>query len=166
MLKAVIANLRDHNEKLIALPCSFEKAKGIFEEQFGSCNVRSEENFQCVGLYSDLYHDDACWIDLDTANVTARLFERFEAEYTERELKAFFEFYTYTDLIMIADGSVVIYNSKEEYLQSVYELYGLTDTKFLWATVDAFLNDDYVFSEIETNGDVYQATNGCVVETF
>lgn len=166
MLKTMVINLHDNNEKLVALPCSFEKAKGIFEEQFGSCNVRSEEDFQCVGLYSDMYLDDACWIGLDTANVTARLFERFEAEYTERELKAFFELYTYTDLIMIADGSVVIYNSKEEYLQSVYELYGLTDTKFLWTTVDVFLDDDYVLSQIELTGNLFQASNGCIIEAF
>lgn len=165
MLKTIVRNLRDHDEKLVALPCSFEKVKAMFEEQFGFCNARSEQDFECYGLFSDYGQEEHDW-SFERANDIARQLERCEAEYTERELKAFFELYTYTDLIMINDGSVAIYNSKEEYLQSVYELYGLTDTKFLWATVDAFLNDDYVFSEIETNGDVYQATNGCVVETF
>ena len=113
-----------------------------------------------------MYPNDGCWCSLGVVNDMALSLQHCEAEYTERELKAFFERYSYAELELLADGSIVIYNSKEEYLQSVYELYGLTDTKFLWATVDAFLNDDYVFSEIETNGDVYQATNGCVVETF
>ena len=65
MLKAMIKNLRDHNEKLIALPCSFEKAKEIFEEQFGSCNVRSEEDFECVGLYSE-YREEKEYTSVDT----------------------------------------------------------------------------------------------------
>ncbi|MBE6163748.1 MAG: hypothetical protein E7156_00240 [Streptococcus gallolyticus] len=163
MLKTMVRNLRDKNEKLVALPCSFEKAKAMFEEQFGSCNARSEEDFECVGLYSDLYRDDACWTSFSTVNNMARSLERFEAEYTERELKAFFEFYTYADLNMIEDGSVSFYNSKEEYLQYVYEIYGLTDTKFLWTTVDVFLNDDYVFSQIELNGNLFQASNGVII---
>ena len=112
MLKTIVRNLRDHNEKLIALPCSLEKAKGIFDEQFGFCNARSEEDFECVGLYSDLYHDDACWTSFGTVNNMARSLERFEAEYTERELKAFFECYTYADLNMIDDGSVSFITQK------------------------------------------------------
>lgn len=166
MLKTMVRNLRDNNEKLVALPCSFEKVKAMFEEQFGSCNVRSEEDFQCLGLYNDVYSNDGCCYNLDMVNDTALSLQDCESEFTERELKAFFERYSYAYLEWLADGSVAIYNSKEEYLQSLYELYGLTDTKFLWATVDVFLDDDYVFSENEANGRVYQATNGCVVETF
>lgn len=162
MLKAMIKNLRDHNEKQIALPCSFEKAKGIFEEQFGSCNVRSEEDFECVGLYSE-YREDEEDYTFENVNHLARELERCEAEYGERELKAFFELYDYADLNMIDDGSVSFYNSKEEYLQYVYEIYGLTDTKFLWTTVDVFLNDDYVFSQIELNGNLFQASNGVII---
>ncbi|WP_431770641.1 hypothetical protein [Streptococcus gallolyticus] len=48
-------------------------------------------------------------------------------------------------------------------MQYVYEIYGLTDTKFLWTTVDVFLNDDYVFSQIELNGNLFQASNGVII---
>ena len=166
MLSTIVMNLRDHNEKEVALPCSFENVRTLFEEQFGFCNARSEEDFECLGLHNDVYPNDGCCCSLGMVNDMALSLQHCESEFTERELKAFFERYSYADLIMIVDGSVAIYNSKEEYLCSIYEMYGLTDTKFLWTTVDAFLDDDYVFSEIEINGDVYQATNGCVVETF
>lgn len=163
MLKTMVRNLRDKNEKLVALPCSFEKVKAMFEEQFGSCNARSEEDFECVGLYSEYMEDEEDYT-FENVNHLAMSLERFEAEYTERELKAFFEFYTYADLNMIEDGLVSFYRSKEEYLCSIYEMYGLTDTKFLWTTVDCFLDDDYVFSELEINGNLCQSSDGVIVE--
>jgi hypothetical protein len=164
MLKTEVRNLRDHNQKLVALPCSFEKAKAMFEEQFGFCNARGEQDFECLGLYSDVYHDDGCCCSLTSINDMAISLQHCEEELSERELKAFFEYYTFADLNMIEDGLVSFYNSKEECLQSVYETYGLTDTKFLWTTVDVFLNDDYVFSELAINGDLFQASNGVIVE--
>lgn len=163
MLKTIVRNLRDKNEKLVALPCSFEKAKAMFEEQFGFCNARSEQDFECQGLYSEYEQNEGCYT-FEAVNYIAELFERYESEFTERELKAFFEEYSYDDLYMIAGGLVFFYTSKEEYLASLYEYYGLTDIEFLWTTVDAFLNDDYVFSQIELNGNLFQASNGVIVE--
>ena len=163
MLKTMVRNLRDHNEKLVALPRDFEVIKAMFEEQFGFCNARSEEDFECVGLYSE-YKEDEEDYTFENVNHLAMSLERFEAEYTERELKAFFEFYTYADLNMIDDGLVYFHDSKEDYLEHVYEMYGLTDIKFLWTTVDVFLDDDYVFSELEINGNFCQASNGVIVE--
>ena len=164
MLKTTVRNLRDHNEKLIALPRDFEVIKAMFDEQFGFCNAQSEEDFECLGLYSDVFHDDGCCCSLGTANDMALSLQHCEAEFSERELKGFFERYSYADLELLVEGAVSLYSSKEEYLYAVYERYGLIDIKFLWTTVDVFLNDDYVFSQIELNGNLFQASNGVIVE--
>ena len=165
LLITFVKNLRDGNETKVMFehPRSFEDVRAMFEEQYGVCNAKSEQDFVCQGLYSE-YREDEEDYTFENVNHLAKEFERCEAEYGERKLKAFFEEYSYQDLKSLADGSVCIYSSKEAYLDDIYELYGLTDKKFLWTTVDVFLNDDYVFSEIETNGDVYQASNGCIVE--
>ncbi|WP_431770642.1 hypothetical protein [Streptococcus gallolyticus] len=92
MLKTMVRNLRDKNEKLVALPCSFEKAKAMFEEQFGSCNARSEEDFECVGLYSDLYRDDACWTSFSTVNNMARSLGALKLNIRSENLKHFLNF--------------------------------------------------------------------------
>ena len=164
MLKTTVRNLRDHNEKLIALPRDFEVIKAMFDEQFGFCNAQSEEDFECLGLYSDVFHDDGCCCSLGIVNDMAMSLQYCEDEFTERELKGFFERYSYADLELLIEGAVSLYSSKEEYLYFVYERYGLTDIKFLWTTVDVFLNDDYVFSQIELNGNLFQASNGVIVE--
>lgn len=165
MLKTIVRNLRDKNEKLVALPCSFEKAKAMFEEQFGFCNARSEQDFECQGLYSEYEQNEGCYT-FEAVNYIAELFERYESELGSNYLQAFFELdsFSYADLDMIDEGSISFYSSKEEYLYFVYERYGLTDIKFLWTTVDVFLNDDYVFSQIELNGNLFQASNGVIVE--
>ena len=164
MLKTTVRNLRDHNEKLIALPRDFEVIKAMFDEQFGFCNAQSEQDFECLGLYSDVFYDDGCCCSLGTANDMALSLQHCEIEFSERELKGFFERYSYADLVLLVEGAVSLYSSKEEYLYFVYERYGLTDIKFLWTTVDVFLNDDYVFSQIELNGNLFQASNGVIVE--
>ena len=163
MLKTMVRNLRDHNEKLVALPRDFEVIKAMFEEQFGSCNARSEEDFECVGLYSEYEQEEQDW-SFERANDIARQLERCEAEFSERELKAFFEWYSYADLELLVEGAVSLYSSKEEYLNYIYDLYGLTDIKFLWTTVDVFLDDDYVFSQIESSGNLFQCSNVVIVE--
>lgn len=164
MLSTIVRNLRDHSEKEVTLPCRFENVRAMFEEQFGFCNARSEEDFECLGLHSDVYHNDGCCCSLDTVNDMALSLQHCEDEFTERELKGFFERYSYADLELLVEGAVSLYSSKEEYLHFVYERYGLTDIKFLWTTVDVFLNDDYVFSQIEVNGNLFQASNGVIVE--
>ena len=165
MLKTMVRNLRDHNQKLVALPRDFEDIKAMFEEQFGFCNARGEQDFECDGLYSE-YGEDEQTYSLAYANDVATRFERYESELGSNYLQAFFELdsFSYADLDMIDEGSISFYSSKEEYLYAVYERYGLTDTKFLWTTVDAFLNDDYVFRELEMNGNLFQASNGVIVE--
>lgn len=162
MLKTIVRNLRDKNEKLVALPCSFEKAKAMFEEQFGYCNARSEQDFECYGLFSDYEQEEKDW-SFERANDIAKCLERCEAEFTYKKLKAFFENYLYTDLKLLADQDIRIYDSKEEYLNYIYDLHGLSDIEFLWATVDVFLNDDYIFNELEINLNIFQASNGCIV---
>ena len=164
MLSTIVMNLRDHNEKEVALPCSFENVRTLFEEQFGFCNARSEEDFECLGLHNDVYPNDGCCCSLGMVNDMALSLQHCESEFTERELKAFFERYSYADLELLVEGAVSLYSSKEEYLYVVYERYGLTDIKFLWTTVDVFLDDDYVFSRIESSGNLFQARNGCIIE--
>ena len=165
MLKTTVRNLRDHNEKLVALPRDFEVIKAMFDEQFGFCNAQSEQDFECDGLYSE-YGEDEQTYSLAYANDIATKFERYESELGSNYLQALFELdsFSYADLDMIDEGSISFYSSKEEYLYFVYERYGLTDIKFLWTTVDVFLNDDYVFSQIELNGNLFQASNGVIVE--
>lgn len=164
---ATVINLHDNNSIAnITLPCNFEDMKARFKEEFGFCNVQSEREFKCYGMYSQYKYESCGNYSFSEANNIAEKLAYYENELGEKYLQAFFDFacYSYSDLDVLVDDTLSFYDSKETYLNFIYDGYNLTSVKFLHGTVDAFLHDDYVFHSLELQGNVIEADNGVIIE--
>lgn len=161
MLETTIVNTVDRNKLTVNLPIDFEELQERFVEKYGYCNGDNPDMFEAHGLSSDYSTEESSY-SYERANEIAEKVEAFEQEYSDKYASAFFENAYYEDVDKIED--VRFYASKEDYLNDLYDAYGLSDKKFLWATVDMFLDDDYIFNQICMCGDVREASNGVIVE--
>ena len=160
-MQAIVRDLKSNNQYQTSLPIDVDDLNHLFTETFGSCEATSEADF-IVLLVDTGYYEEELEVDLAEANSLANRLVAAESEYGEDALKAFFEYYSFEDLNLIEDIS--FYTSKYDYMEHLYELYGLTETTFLWTTVDMFLDDDDIFERIAMGGDVYEASNGVIVD--
>ncbi|MEX2803851.1 hypothetical protein AB3329_01855 [Streptococcus sp. H31] len=162
VLKTTIVNKQDNNRVVADLPVDFDELRIIFEERYGECHARDEDDFECYGLSSQYdVGENGETFSLDYANSLAKKLESL-VSMSEKYAVAFFEYCDYEDLDNLDD--IRFYDSRMDYLDDLYELYGLRDTKFLWTTVDMFLNDDYIFDDVIKDGSVREAVNGIVIE--
>lgn len=161
MLETTIVNTVDRNKLTVNLPIDFEELQGRFVEKYGYCNADNPDMFEAHGLSSDYSTEESSY-SYERANEIAEKVEAFEQEYSDKYAFAFLENVYYEDVDKIED--VRFYASKEDYLNDLYDAYGLSDKKFLWATVDTFLDDDYIFNQICMCGDVREASNGVIIE--
>ncbi|MEX2803852.1 hypothetical protein AB3329_01860 [Streptococcus sp. H31] len=162
MLKTVMHDTLDWNELTLELPLTIEVAKQSFENAFGECRARTEDDFTCWGLYSD-YGEEGSTYSFEQANKIAQELEKV-ASVSEKYAAAVFEYCCYVDVSHFDD--VHFYDSKADFIVKVYDDYGLYDVKFLWTTVDMFLNDDYIFEALLDDGFIYKAENGVIIRWF
>lgn len=162
MLVGNFLNYRDRTTLRVVLPVTFEKLLGLFEEKTEVLTTRNSHDFKCVYLNCSFYQEEYSGLDLETANEIAKAFIKAEKSHTDRELAAYFEKNDFESINSIGDYK--FYDSKESFINKLYEKYGLTDIKFLWTTVDNFLDDEAVFEEFCLAGNSYRAANGIVVE--
>lgn len=154
-------NCKDHTYLNVVLPTTFEKLLNLFEEKTEILTTRNSYDFKCVYFDCDYccgYEDST----FEEVNKIAKKLDGIGKNYTEKELAAYFEKYGLENIDLIKDFK--FYTSKEDFTNKLYKKYGLTDTKFLWTTVDNFLDDEVVFEEFCLAGNSYQAANGVVVE--
>lgn len=161
MLETTIVNTVDRNKLTVNLPIDFEELQERFVEKYGYCNGDNPDMFEAHGLSSNYSTEESSY-SYERANEIAEKVEAFEQGYSDEYVSAFFEDAYYEDVDKIED--VRFYASKEDYLNNLYDAYGLSDKKFLWATVDTFFDDDYIFNQICMCGDVREASNGVIVE--
>lgn len=160
-MQAIIRDVKSNNQYQALLPIDIDDLNHLFTETFGSCEATSEADF--VALLVDTgYYEEELEVDLSEANNIANRLAAAESEYGEDALEAFFEYYSLKDLHLVED--MRFYTSKESYMEDLYDLYGLTETTFLWTTVDMFLDDDDIFEQIVMVGNVYEASNGVIVD--
>lgn len=160
-MQAIVRDVKSNNQYQTLLPIDVEDLKHLFTETFGSCEATSEGDF-VVLLVDTGYYEEELEVDLSEANNLANQLIAAESEYGEDALKAFFEYYSLKDL-NLADETR-FYPSKESYMEELYDLYRLSEVTFLWTTIDNFLDDDAIFEQIVMTGDVYEASNGVIVD--
>ncbi|MGT2751300.1 hypothetical protein ACVRXF_10460 [Streptococcus orisasini] len=162
MLVGNFLNYKDRTTLRVVLPVTFEKLLGLFEEKTEILTSCDSHDFKCVYLNCSFYQEEYSGLDLEVVNDIAEAFTKAEKSHTDKELAAYFEKYDFKSINSI--DNCKFYGSKEAFVNKLYEKYGLTDIKFLWTTIDNFLDDEAVFEEFCLAGNSYQATNGIVVE--
>ena len=160
-MEAIVQDIKLKNNYHVMLPVVLEDLQAFFTETFGECSAQTEEGFLVVLLSTDYYEEEVT-LELLEANRLANQLEEAESEYGIDNLIAFFEYYSYNEMRLLED--IEFWRSREDYIDSLYETYGLSEMPFLWTTVDVFLDDNDVFEQILTAGAVYEARNGVIVD--